>query len=153
MNAKLQILKRIRPVVIFFAFSPAFACMAMGQLNSRNSISEELRFLDKIIQEIKWDNESNYLLYPGSGAVFTEKEEIQDIELWMVDVNCWNSESTDEMKELLCTHEAEYVYAVEEWMLKSYTNVIKKNILEPETENVYNVESWMYDLQEFRNLD
>ncbi len=144
------------PNVIKSMFTVLFVALvcastSMAQLNSSNQISEELKNLDKIIRNITWDNNSNYLLY-HSGNSANEKEENQNIEIWMVDLSCWNSDKSANINEVLCTQEYEYNYQVEDWMLKTY-NTQKNTDKSIDKEEEYHVESWMYNLQEYHDLD
>ena len=128
-----------------------FANTSIAQLNSSNQISEEIKNLDKIIRNITWDKNSKYLLYHNNKNSATENEENQNIEIWMVDLSCWNSDESANINEVLCTQEYEFNYQVEDWMLKTYNSEedSDNNIKEED----YHVESWMYNLQEYQNVD
>lgn len=145
MKTKPRIFKALKTMITAFAVTLVFGNLAMGQLNSNINISEELKNLDRILSEIKWDNESNYLLYPVSGTLSTQIEDIQDIEIWMVDVSCWNSNTSKEMKEVFCAEEIEYTYGIENWMLECFSKNTEPDF-EPDNENEYHVESWMYNI-------
>ena len=128
-----------------------FAYNMKGQL-SASHMAEEFTILDKLIRDIKWDTQSKYLLYHNIASSATEIEENQSIEIWMIDLGCWNSEGSEELNELLCVQEFEYDYPFENWMLEEF-KVAAQNSMEYEKEDKYPVEDWMYDLQRFKSMN
>ena len=116
-------------------------------------MSEELKALEKLIREMKWDTYSKYLLYHTISPYLAVIEDNQDMETWMVDLGCWNFRESKEMNELLCIQEFEYDYPLESWMLEEFNIDTQNKNLMPDEEERYRVEEWMYDLQGFQNLN
>jgi len=151
MNSKLRIFKSGKTIILTLLVVFVFSVSMKGQL-SANHMSEELKTLDKLIREIKWDTYSKYLLYHNISPAIAEIEDTQRIEIWMVDLTCWNSKESKEMNELLCVQEFEYDYPLENWMLEEFNMHIQDNP-EIENEEIYPVEEWMYNLQSFRGMN
>jgi hypothetical protein len=151
MDSKLRIYQISKTVILALFIVFVFSVSIKGQLSAGN-ISEELKVLDKLIREIKWDTYSQYLLYHSMPPSVAEIEDNQNIEIWMVDLGCWDFKESEEMNELLCVQEFEYDYPLENWMLKEFSIDINEN-QEPEDEENYPVEEWMYDLHSFQNMN
>ena len=148
MKSKLATVNFLKPVFIALAVSLFFVNSTAGQLNSNLSISNELKALDKLIRDISWDKDSKYLLYHNIGTVVSEADDNQAIEVWMVDLDCWNSDEASELNAVFCTEQLEFDYKVEDWMLESYkADSLTDTQIDKEEE--YHVESWMYDMQKF----
>ncbi len=151
MDSKLRIL-RISKTLILTLFVVFVFCLSIkGQLSADN-MSEELKMLDKLIREIKWDTYSKYLLYHNISPSMAEIEDNQNMEIWMVDLSCWDFNESEQMNELLCVQEFEYDYPLENWMLEEFS-INNHDYLEPEEEKEYHVEEWMYDLQSFQQMN
>ena len=148
MKSKPTTIKFLKPILTAIAVLLVFVNSTVGQLNSNLSISNELKTLDKLIKDIRWDNNSKYLLYHNMGFITSEPDEVQNMEVWMVDLDCWNSDASSELNEVFCTEQLEFDYKVEDWMLESYKSDSSIDTL-IDKENEYHVESWMYDLQKF----
>jgi len=151
MNSILRILKSSKTVILTLLVIFVFSVSMMGQLSASN-MSEELKALDKLIREIRWDTYSKYLLYHTISPSVTLIEDDQSMEIWMVDLSCWNFMESEEMNELLCIQEFEYDYPLENWMLEEF-NIDLQDNLAPDEEERYDVEEWMYDLQGFQNMN
>ncbi|HJX70512.1 MAG TPA: hypothetical protein VJ346_01125 [Bacteroidales bacterium] len=151
MNSKLNIFRKINAVILTLIVASVSTFSMKGQL-SASHMAEEFTILDKLIRDIKWDTYSKYLLYHNIASSATEIEENQSIEIWMIDLGCWNSEGSEELNELLCVQELEYAYPLENWMLEEF-NVTAQNNMEYEKEDKYPVEEWMYDLQRFKSMN
>jgi hypothetical protein len=151
MDSKLRIYQTSKTVILALFAMFVFSVSMKGQLSASN-MSEELITLDKLIREIRWDTYSKYLLYHNLSPSIAEIEDNQNIEIWMVDLGCWNFTESEEMNELLCVQEFEYDYPLENWMFKEFSIDINEN-QEPEDEENYPVEEWMYDLHSFQNMN
>jgi hypothetical protein len=151
MDSKLRIYQTSKTVILALFAMFVFSVSMKGQLSASN-MSEELITLDKLIREIRWDTYSKYLLYHNLSPSIAEIEDNQNIEIWMVDLGCWNFTESEEMNELLCVQEFEYDYPLENWMLKEFSLDIQENP-DPEDEEKYPVEEWMYNLHSFRNMN
>lgn len=152
MDSKLRNLKTGKTVILTLLVVFVFSVSMKGQLSASN-MSEELKALDKLIREIKWDTYSKYLLYHAISPYVTVIEDNQNMETWMVDLSCWNFRESKEMNELLCIQEFEYDYPLESWMLEEFNIDTQDNNLMPDEEERYQIEEWMYDLQGFQNLN
>ena len=122
-----------------------------GQLAADN-MSEDLKTLDKLIRDIRWNTHSDYLLYHNVSIPSSEMEENLNVEIWMIDLCCWNSEESEELNQLLCVQEFEYDYPVEDWMLETFNTNVKSDTADV-NEDVYPVEEWMYDLKKFNGVN
>ena len=151
MDSILRILKSSKTFILALLVIFVFSVSMKGQLSASN-MSEELKALDKLIREIRWDTYSKYLLYHTISPSVALIEDNQSIEIWMVDLGCWNFMESEEMNELLCIQEFEYDYPLENWMLEEFNIDIQDN-LAPDEEERYDVEEWMYDLQGFQNMN
>ena len=151
MDSILRILKSSKTFILALLVIFVFSVSMKGQLSASN-MSEELKALDKLIREIRWDTYSKYLLYHTISPSVALIEDNQSIEIWMVDLSCWNFMESEEMNELLCIQEFEYDYPLENWMLEEFNIDIQDN-LAPDEEEKYDVEEWMYDLQGFQNMN
>ena len=151
MDSILRILKSSKTIILALLVIFVFSVSMKGQLSASN-MSEELKALDKLIREIRWDTYSKYLLYHTISPSVALIEDNQSIEIWMVDLGCWNFMESEEMNELLCIQEFEYDYPLENWMLEEFNIDIQDN-LAPDEEEKYDVEEWMYDLQGFQNMN
>ena len=151
MDSILRILKSSKTFILALLVIFVFSVSMKGQLSASN-MSEELKALDKLIREIRWDTYSKYLLYHTISPSVALIEDNQSIEIWMVDLGCWNFMESEEMNELLCIQEFEYDYPLENWMLEEFNIDIQDN-LAPDEEEKYDVEEWMYDLQGFQNMN
>ncbi len=150
MNSKLRIFKLSKTIILTLLVVFVFTVSMKGQLSASN-MSEELKTLDKLIREIKWDTYSKYLLYHNISPSIAEIEDTQNIEIWMVDLSCWNFKESEKMNELLCVQEFEYDYPLENWMLEEF-NLDIQDYTEPEEEE-YPIEEWMFNLQSFRGVN
>lgn len=151
MESKLRIFQESKTVILTLLVIFIFSISMKGQLSASN-MSEELKTLDKLIREIKWDTYSKYLLYHNISPSIAEIEDNQNIEIWMVDLGCWNFKESEEMNELLCIQEFEYDFPLENWMLEEFSIDMQHNT-EPEDEEDYPVEEWMYNLQSFQSMN
>lgn len=151
MDSKLRIFQESKTVILTLLVIFIFSISMKGQLSASN-MSEELKTLDKLIREIKWDTYSKYLLYHNISPSIAEIEDNQNIEIWMVDLGCWNFKESEEMNELLCVQEFEYDFPLENWMLEEFSIDMQDN-LEPEDEENYPVEEWMLNLQSFQSTN
>ena len=151
MDSKLRILQTGKTFILTLLVIFVFSVSMKGQLSASN-MSDELKALDKLIREIKWNTYSKYLLYHNISISLAEIEDNQNIEIWMVDLGCWNFKESEQMNELLCVQEFEYDYPLENWMLEEFSFDFQNN-QEPEDEEDYPVEEWMYNLQSFQNMN
>jgi hypothetical protein len=151
MDSKLRIYQKSKTVILALFAVFVFSVSIKGQLSADN-MSEELKALDKLIREIKWNTYSKYLLYHNISPSVAEIEDSQNIEIWMVDLGCWDFKESEAMNELLCVQEFEYDYPLENWMLKEFS-IDTNEDPEPEDEENYPVEEWMYDLHSFQNMN
>jgi hypothetical protein len=151
MDSRKKTIKPFKTFILTLLAAFVFTVGMKGQLSATN-MSDELKSLDKLIRDIKWDTYSKYLLYHNISSSMTEIEESQNIEIWMVDLGCWNFKASEKMNELLCVQEFEYDYPIENWMLKEF-NIPLQNNPELENEENYQVEDWMYNLQGFQGMN
>jgi hypothetical protein len=151
MNSKLNIFRAGKTVVLTLLVASVFTFSMKGQLSARQ-MTEDSKILNKLIRDIKWDSYSKYLLYHNITPSAPEIDENQYIEIWMVDLACWNSEGPEKLNELLCVQDFEYDYPVEDWMLEVF-DINMQNDMEHEQEENYPVEEWMYDLQMFTGMN
>lgn len=148
MKTLVKILKHANAIlpVVFLLFG--FPNDTTGQLSNKSE-QTDLKILDKIIKEINWDTDSKYLFYHNVPASVTETDGYQDMEIWMVDLTCWNSAESEELNAIACVLEFEYDYPVEDWMIREFTTDLENNTDMPVEEN-YPVEDWMYNLRKFQ---
>jgi hypothetical protein len=151
MDSRKKTIKPFKTFILTLLAAFVFTVGMKGQLSATN-MSDELKSLDKLIRDIKWDTYSKYLLYHNFSSSMTEIEESQNTEIWMVDLGCWNFKASEKMNELLCVQEFEYDYPIENWMLKEF-NLPLQNNPELENEENYQVEDWMYNLQGFQGMN
>lgn len=137
--------------MLILLVASVFTFTMKGQL-SASHMAKELQILDKLISDIKWDTYSNYLLYHNIAYSAADIEDNQNIEIWMIDLSCWNCEASEELNELLCVQEFEYDYPVEDWMLE-VSGITAQNDTQYEKEDSYPVENWMYDLTKFKGIN
>lgn len=149
MKTLIKILKNANAIlpVVFLLFG--FTNDATGQLSNKSE-QTDLKILDKIIKEINWDTDSKYLFYHNVSPSVNENDGYQDIEIWMVDLTCWNSPESEGLNTIACILEFEYDYPVEDWMIKEFTTDLQNNEDIP-VDEIYPVEEWMYNIQKFQN--
>lgn len=151
MDLKLKIFRIAKASLLMLLVTSLFTFSMNGQLAADN-MTEDLKILDKLISDIKWDTHSDYLLYHNVSSPTAEMEESLNIEIWMIDLGCWNSEESEKLNQLLCVQEFEYDYPVEDWMLETFnTNAQYDTAHIQEDSNP--VEEWMYDLKKFNGVN
>jgi hypothetical protein len=151
MNLKLKIFRIAKTSLLMLLVTSVFTFSMNGQLAADN-MSEDLKTLDKLIRDIRWNTHSDYLLYHNVSIPSSEMEENLNVEIWMIDLCCWNSEESEELNQLLCVQEFEYDYPVEDWMLETFNTNVKSDTADV-NEDVYPVEEWMYDLKKFNGVN
>lgn len=151
MDLKLKIFRIAKASVLMLLVTSVFTFSMNGQL-AANNMPEDFRYLDKLISDIKWNTHSDYLLYHNVSGPAAEMEENLNVEIWMIDLCCWNSEESEELNQLLCVQEFEYDYPVEDWMLETFNTNVQNDPADIQ-EDVYPVEEWMFDLKKFNGVN